>query len=88
MLSVTSAQLNGWLIAFIWPFTRVLGLLATAPVTSGAQFPARGKIALALPDQRRDRAHVAGNAGHRPRLMGGPLPRLHASLRSASCSAS
>jgi len=48
MLSVTSAQLNGWLIAFIWPFTRVLGLLATAPVTSGAQFPARGKIALAF----------------------------------------
>ena len=48
MISLTSAQLNGWLIAFIWPFTRVLGLIATAPVTSGPQFPTRAKIALAF----------------------------------------
>lgn len=48
MISVTSAQLDAWLVAFIWPFTRILGLIATAPVTGGAQFPARGKVALAL----------------------------------------
>jgi flagellar biosynthetic protein FliR len=48
MISFTSAQLDAWLVAFVWPFTRILGLLATAPVTSGPQFPARAKIALAL----------------------------------------
>ena len=48
MISITSAQLDAWLVAFIWPFTRILGLLATAPVTGGRQFPARGKIGLAI----------------------------------------
>src|SRR3954466_4011849 len=48
VITVTSAQLNAWLVAFIWPFTRILGLLAVAPVTGGNQFPARGKVALAL----------------------------------------
>ncbi|MDB5904829.1 MAG: fliR, partial [Betaproteobacteria bacterium] len=48
MISITSAQLDAWLVAFIWPFTRILGLLAVAPVTGGAQFPARGKVGLAV----------------------------------------
>jgi flagellar biosynthetic protein FliR len=48
MISFTTAQLDAWLVAFVWPFTRVLGLLATAPVTNGPQFPGRAKIALAL----------------------------------------
>ncbi|MGZ8154033.1 MAG: flagellar biosynthetic protein FliR [Burkholderiales bacterium] len=48
MISITSAQLSAWLVAFIWPFTRVLGLIASAPVTSGPQFPARAKVALAV----------------------------------------
>jgi flagellar biosynthetic protein FliR len=48
MISFTSAQLSSWLVAFIWPFTRILGLIAAAPVTSGPQFPTRTKIALAF----------------------------------------
>src|SRR3954469_15060356 len=48
MITVTSTQLNAWLVAFIWPFTRILALLAVAPVTGGAQFPAQGKVGLAL----------------------------------------
>ncbi|HET7158401.1 MAG TPA: flagellar biosynthetic protein FliR, partial [Burkholderiales bacterium] len=48
MISITSAQLDAWLVAFIWPFTRILGLIAAAPVTSGPQFPTTGKIGLAL----------------------------------------
>ena len=48
MISVTSGQLDAWLVAFIWPFTRILALLAVAPVTGGAQFPTRGKVGLAL----------------------------------------
>lgn len=48
MISFTSAQLDAWLVAFVWPFTRVLGLIAAAPVTNGPQFPTRAKIGLAL----------------------------------------
>jgi flagellar biosynthetic protein FliR len=48
MITVTSVQLNAWLVAFIWPFTRILGLLAVAPVTGGAQFPTAGKVGLSL----------------------------------------
>jgi flagellar biosynthetic protein FliR len=48
MISITSAQLDAWLVAFIWPFTRILGLIAVMPVTGGPQFPARGKVGLAL----------------------------------------
>jgi flagellar biosynthesis protein FliR len=48
MISITSAQLDAWLVAFIWPLTRILGLIAAAPVTGRAQFPARAKVALAI----------------------------------------
>jgi flagellar biosynthetic protein FliR len=48
VISFTSAQLDAWLVAFVWPFTRVLGLIAAAPVTNGPQFPTRAKVALAL----------------------------------------
>jgi flagellar biosynthetic protein FliR len=48
VISVTSAQLDAWLVAFIWPFTRILGLIATAPVTGRPEFPNRAKIGLAI----------------------------------------
>ena len=48
MITFTSVQLDAWLVAFLWPFTRILGLLASAPVTSGPQFPALGKVGLAM----------------------------------------
>ena len=48
MISFTSAQLDTWILAFLWPFTRILGLIASMPVTSGPQFPARAKVALAV----------------------------------------
>jgi flagellar biosynthetic protein FliR len=47
MFSVTYAQLNVWLTAFLWPFTRILALIATAPITSHAAIPQRVKVALA-----------------------------------------
>lgn len=31
MFTVTYAQLNGCLTAFLWPFVRILALIATAP---------------------------------------------------------
>jgi flagellar biosynthetic protein FliR len=47
MLTFTYAQLNGWITAFLWPFARILALVATAPVIGHAAAPARVKIGLA-----------------------------------------
>jgi len=48
MISVTSAQLSAWLALFIFPFTRILALIASAPVLGNQQVPALVKIGLAL----------------------------------------
>lgn len=48
MISVTSAQLSAWLALFIFPFTRILALIASSPVLGNKQIPARVKIGLAL----------------------------------------
>lgn len=48
ILSVTSDQLNVWMVAFLWPFVRMLALVSTAPVFSEAAVPRSAKIALAL----------------------------------------
>lgn len=47
MFSVTYAQLNGWLTAFLWPFVRMLALVATAPLVGHGAVPMRVKIGLA-----------------------------------------
>ncbi|MDA0572671.1 flagellar biosynthetic protein FliR [Burkholderia gladioli] len=44
MFTVTYAQLNVWLTAFLWPFVRILALVATAPLIGHASVPARVKI--------------------------------------------
>ena len=48
MISVTSAQLSAWLALFIFPFTRILALIASAPVLGNKQVPVQVKIGLAL----------------------------------------
>ena len=48
MISFTSAQLNAWLVAFIFPLTRILALIASAPVLGNKQIPVRVKIGLSL----------------------------------------
>lgn len=47
MFSVTYAQLNVWLTAFLWPFARIAALIATAPIFGNASMPSRVKIGLA-----------------------------------------
>ncbi|WP_206950732.1 flagellar biosynthetic protein FliR [Trinickia acidisoli] len=47
MFTVTYAQLNAWLTAFLWPFTRIVALVAASPVFGHTSVPARIKIALA-----------------------------------------
>ncbi|CAG9235144.1 flagellar biosynthesis protein FliR [Paraburkholderia tropica] len=46
MFTVTYAQLNGWLTAFLWPFTRILALIAVAPIVGNRSVPMRVKIGL------------------------------------------
>ena len=48
MISVTSAQLSAWLALFIFPFTRILALVASAPILGNRQVPVQVKIGLAL----------------------------------------
>ncbi|HMM55689.1 MAG TPA: flagellar biosynthetic protein FliR [Candidatus Desulfobacillus sp.] len=48
MLSITDAQLDAWLAAFMFPLARVLGLIATAPVFNNAALPMRVKLLVGL----------------------------------------
>jgi flagellar biosynthetic protein FliR len=48
MISFTSAQLDAWLVAFTYPFTRILALIASAPVLGDKQVPVRVKIGLSI----------------------------------------
>jgi len=48
MISLTDAQLNAWLISFVWPLTRILGLIMVAPMFGHRSVPARVKIGLGV----------------------------------------
>lgn len=47
MVAFTAEQLYGWINAFVWPFVRMLALIATAPVFGESSTPRRAKIGLA-----------------------------------------
>jgi len=44
MLHISSAQFIVWINSFIWPLTRILGLIAIAPVFGNSAIPVRVKI--------------------------------------------
>jgi len=48
MISLTSAQLDGWIAMIVWPLSRILALIASAPITGNQQFPVSAKIGLAV----------------------------------------
>ncbi len=48
VFSVTSDQLNLWMVAFLWPFIRMLALISTAPIFSEGAVPRRTKVGLAM----------------------------------------
>ena len=48
MISLTDAQLNTWLVSFIWPLVRILGLLMVAPIFGHRSVPATVKIGLGV----------------------------------------
>ena len=48
MLTFTDAQLNAWVVALMFPLSRVLGLVTTAPVFSGTGMPQQFRLILGL----------------------------------------
>ena len=48
MISVSSADLYTWISGFIWPLTRIMGVIAVAPLFGNVSVPARVKIALGV----------------------------------------
>lgn len=47
VFSVTSEQLSGWLVAFLWPFVRMLALIGTAPIFGEKVVPRSAKVIMA-----------------------------------------
>lgn len=48
MLSITTAELNTLLATFIWPLSRILALIAAAPILGNPSIPVRVKLGLAI----------------------------------------
>jgi flagellar biosynthetic protein FliR len=48
MITLTSAELHAWIVAFLWPLTRIIGLISTAPLFGNVSVPARVKIVLSV----------------------------------------
>jgi flagellar biosynthetic protein FliR len=46
MISITSAELQTLVASFLWPLTRILGLISVAPLFGNVSVPARVKIGL------------------------------------------
>jgi len=48
MLVISSAELNTWIAALLWPATRILALIATSPIWGNARIPNEIKLALGI----------------------------------------
>jgi len=48
MISLTSAQLDAWIAAFVYPLARILALVAAAPLFSNAALPRRIRLMFGL----------------------------------------
>jgi len=48
MITLSSAELYAWVAAFAWPLTRILGLIATAPLFGNLSIPVRVKVGLGV----------------------------------------
>jgi flagellar biosynthesis protein FliR len=48
MITVTSVELHTWIASILWPLTRILGLISTAPLFGNVSVPARVKIGLGV----------------------------------------
>ncbi len=48
MLTLTSTEMNIWIAALLWPLSRILGLIAAAPLFGNASIPVSVRVALGV----------------------------------------
>ena len=48
MITLTSTELYSWVASFLWPLTRILGLIAAAPLFGNLSIPIRVKLGLGI----------------------------------------
>lgn len=48
MITLTTGEMNTWIAALLWPLTRILGLIAAAPVFGNAGIPVRYQVGLGV----------------------------------------
>jgi len=48
MVSISSELLQTWIIGLLWPLTRIMGVIATAPILSYSAIPAHIKLGFGL----------------------------------------
>ncbi len=48
MLTLTSIELNAWIAGLLWPLSRILGLVAAAPLFGNAAVPVSTKVSLGV----------------------------------------
>lgn len=48
MLTLSSAEMNTWIAALLWPLTRILGMISAAPILGNSAVPGTTKIALSV----------------------------------------
>ncbi len=48
MITLTSAEMNTWIAALLWPLTRILGLIAAAPLFGNTSVPVSIKVSLGV----------------------------------------
>ena len=48
MIHLTSAEINTWIAALLWPLTRILGLVAAAPLFGNTSVPVSVKVCLGV----------------------------------------
>jgi flagellar biosynthetic protein FliR len=48
MITLTSVEMNTWIAALLWPLTRILGLIAAAPLFGNTAVPVSIKVSLGV----------------------------------------
>lgn len=48
MLSITTAQIDAWIVAFAYPLTRILSFIASSPLWGSAGIPRRTRLILGI----------------------------------------
>ncbi len=48
MLTLTSAEMNTWIAALLWPLSRILGLITAAPLFGNSSVPVSMKVTLGV----------------------------------------